>query len=290
MPDQAPPSWEDFIAAWDLFRDPMICGLVAGGALGFLSVYVFLRRMVFVSAVVTQCAGLGVALAFYAEIQLAIHIEPIFGAAVLALAATLVLLIDAQRLNMTREGFLGIIFALAGGASVLVGDRIAQEAHDIQSILFGTAVLVRPFDLNVIAITATLLLALHLWWFRGLTFASFDTVAARAQGLPVSALQMFVLISIGALVGVSTRALGALPVFAMSTLPAMAALLFGCRLRWAFAVAALFGAASGFCGYALAFFLELPVGATQTAVAGAFVALGLCAHAGRRLSVRLRAS
>ena len=288
MLEQAPPSWEDFIAAWELFRDPMICGLVSGCVLGFLSVYVFLRRMVFVSAAVTQCAGLGVALAFFAEIHLAIYIEPIFGAAILALTATLVLLIDPGRLKLTREGLLGLIFALAGGASVLVGDRIAQEAHDIQSILFGTAVLVQPFDLNVIAFTGALLLSLHLWWFRGLTFATFDTVAARVQGLPVRTLQAFLLISIGAMVGVSARALGALPVFAMSTLPAMAALLFGCSLRSAFIVGALLGATTGFCGYALAFFLEFPVGATQTAVAVVFVAFGLCARGGGRLLARMR--
>jgi len=278
------PTWAEFVAAWELFRDPMLVGLGAGLVLGYLSVYVFMRRMVFVSAAVTQSAGLGVALAFYAEIHLAISIEPIFGAASLALLATLALLVDAERLHITTEGVLGFIFAASGGAAILVGDRIAQEAHDIQGILFGTAVLVRPFDLRVILGTGAVVLALHLWWARGLTFATFDETAARVQGLPVRPLLAFVLVSIGLMVGASARALGALPVFALSTLPAMAAALMGFHIQLAFAAAALMGAASGFFGYAVAFFAETPVGATQTAMAASFVLVGVVVHAVRRLA------
>lgn len=287
MPAEAVgPTWAEFIAAWELFRAPMICGLGAGLVLGYLSVYVFMRRMVFVSAAVTQSAGLGVALAFYAEIHLAVEIEPIFGAAALALLATFALLIDAERLRITSEGVLGFIFAASGGAAVLVGDRIAQEAHDIQSILFGTAVLVRPFDLWVILGAGALVLFLHLWWHRGLSFATFDETAARVQGLPVKPLRAFVLLSIGVMVGASARALGALPVFALATLPAMAAALMGFHLSLAFAAAAVMGAASGFFGYAVAFFAETPVGATQTAVAASFVVVGVAVQGMRRLLSR----
>ena len=286
LPATGGPSWDEFVAAWELFRDPMLVGLGAGLVLGYLSVYVFMRRMVFVSAAVTQSAGLGVALAVYAEIHLATTIEPIFGAASLALLATLALLIDAERLQITSEGVLGFVFAATGGAAILVGDRIAQEAHDIQSILFGTAVLVRPFDLWVILGTGTVVLALHLWWARGLTFATFDETAARVQGLPVRSLLAFVLVSIGLMVGASARALGALPVFALSTLPAMAAALMGFHLQLAFVAAAVMGATSGFIGYAVAFFAETPVGATQTAMAACFVLIGALVHGIRRFASR----
>jgi manganese/iron transport system permease protein len=278
----AGPTWNEFVDAWELFADPMLCGLVAGLVLGYLSVYIFMRRMVFVSAAVTQSAGLGVALAFYAEIHLATEVEPIVGAAAFALMATLALVIDAERLHITSEGMLGFIFAATGGAAVLVGDRIAQEAHDIRSILFGTAVLVRPFDLWVIVIGGALVLGLHLWWRRGITFATFDETAARVQGLPVKPLRAFLLLSIGLMVGASARALGALPVFALSTLPAMAAALMGFHVNAAFAAAAAIGAASGFAGYAVAFFAETPVGATQTAFAAAMVLVGLAVNLVRR--------
>ncbi len=277
MPPESP-SWASFIAAWEIFRAPMLCALIAGSVLGFLSVYVLLRRMVFVSASITHAAALGVALAFYAQIHLGLQLEPIYGAAALSLLATLVLLIDPQRLRLSREALLGLLFAACGGAAVLVGDRIAQEAHDIRAILFGTAVMVRSLDLLLIAGAGAATIVLHLWGYRGLSFASFDPVAARVQGLPVAQLQGFILLTIGLMVGLSARALGALPVFALSTLPAMAAIVSGCRLSHCFVVATVAGGAAGFCGYALAFFLEFPVGATQTVTA---VALVLIALAGR---------
>ena len=56
------PTWSEFIEGWELFRDPVLSAAIAGAVLGYLSVYIVLRRMVFVSAAVTQSAGLGVAL------------------------------------------------------------------------------------------------------------------------------------------------------------------------------------------------------------------------------------
>jgi zinc transport system permease protein len=270
-----PSKWAEFLAGFELFRDPLLCALLAGGVLGFLSVYVVLRRMVFVSAAVAQSAGLGVALAFYAGIHLDAHVEPVLGATVMALAATLLLMTEPTRLRLTRESLLGLAYALAGGAAVLVGDRIAQEAHDIQGILFGTAVLVTPEQLHTVALAGAGVMLLHLWWYRGITFASFDRTGALVQGLPVRLLDGVLMVSIGVMVGVCARALGALPVFAFSTLSAIAALMLELRLPWTFFVATLVGAIAGVGGYLFAYFYDFPVGGSQTVLSGALVAVAM---------------
>ena len=279
-------TWAQFWDAYELFRDPMLCALIAGGVLGFLSVYVVLRRMVFVSAAVTQSAGLGVALAFFAEIHLGLHVAPTVGAVGLSLLATLLLMMEPTRLRISRESLLGLAYALTGGASILVGDRISQEAHDIQGILFGTAVLVERPQLIAVTVVGGTTLLLHLWWFRGLTFASFDRTGAMVQGLPVRMLDAVVMISIGLMVGVSARALGALPVFAFSTLSAIAALMLDLRLPWTFLLATLAGAISGLGGYLFAYFYNFPVGGSQTVLASALVVLALLARGARQLVVR----
>jgi zinc transport system permease protein len=281
-------TWAQFWDAYELFRDPMLCALIAGSVLGFLSVYVVLRRMVFVSAAVTQSAGLGVALAFYAEIHLGVHVAPTAGAVGLSLLATLLLMMEPTRLRISREGLLGLAYALTGGASILVGDRISQEAHDIQGILFGTAVLVERPQLIAVAVVGALTLLMHLWWFRGLTFASFDRTGAMVQGLPVRSLDAVLMISIGLMVGVSARALGALPVFAFSTLSAIAALVLDLRLPWTFLLATLAGALSGLGGYLFAYFYNFPVGGSQTVLASALVVLALLARGVRQLVFRNR--
>jgi zinc transport system permease protein len=277
------PSWAAFSGAWELFREPLLCALVAGAVLGFLGVFVVLRRMVFVSAGVTQSAGLGVALAFYLDIHAGLHIDPLLGAAVLALAATLVLSLDSTVLRVPRETLLGLVFALSGGGAVLLGDRISQEAHDIESILFGSAVLVRPLDLVIVLSAGALVLGVCVWWLRGLVFASFDPDAARVQGLPVALLDRTLFVCIGLMVGVSARALGSLPVFAFSVLPAAAALLLGLRLPWALAVATALGALAGVAGYLFAFFYQFPVGGSQTVIASVFVLIAIVIRVATRV-------
>lgn len=269
-------SWAEFVAGWELFRDPVLCAVAAGLVLGFLSAYIVLRRMVFVSAVTTQSAGFGVALAFYLQIHHGVGLEPSHGAVLLALLAAAALVKDPRALGLSREAMLGLVFAAAGGGAVLLDAKISQEAHEIDNILFGTAVVVEPADLHRVLVAGAVILALHLWWFRGFAFASFDPVVARVQRVPVRLLDTLLFASIGVMVGVSTQALGALPVFALSTLPGIAALMVARGpLLVPFLLAAALGAISGGLGYLLSFFENLPVGASQAVVAAGFVALAV---------------
>lgn len=265
------PGLGEFLEAWPLFRDPILCAVFAGLVLGYLGVFVVARRMVFVTATLTQSAGLGVALAFFAGIHLGFSPPPVVGAIVASGLASLVLSLPVGRLRISRESLLAFVWLISAGAALLVGARITQEAHDIATILFGTAVLVRPEDLRLVIGSSLVVGGVAIWLLPGLVFAGFDPEGARVQRIPARALDFGFLLLVTVQVAVSTRALGALPVFAFSVLPAIAALLLSSRLAVIFPVAAILGALSGFGGYVLAFFLSFPVGAMQTAVAAGFV-------------------
>lgn len=268
------PTWSQFVDGWELFRAPVYAAGLAGAILGFLSVYVVLRRMVFVSAAITQGAGLGVALSFFVAIRFGWSISPSTGATLISLVVAAAAARDWQHLRLSREMVLGLAFAMASGLAVVVGSRITQEAHDIQAILFGSAVVVTPEDLRALVIVSAIVIALQAWWYRGFTFASFDPLTARVHGLPVRLLDLALLVSIALVVARVASTLGALPAFALSTMPGVAAAL--CSrgpLLVTFAIAAAIGATAGVGGYLLAFFGEFPVGATQTVLAALAVAL-----------------
>ena len=282
MPDSGP-SLAEFVQGFQLgiYTEPIYCGLLAGLLLGWLGVYVVLRRMVFITAAVSQAAGLGVALAFYAQIHLALQVPELAGALLVALLAGALLSLPIDRLPLSREGLLGVAYLSAWALAIIVGDRISQEAHDIAAILFGSAVLVRSADLHALAVVAAGAELFHAAFHRGVHFALFDPEGARVQRVPVRRLELAGLLWIALSVAVATRALGVLPVFAFAVMPAVAALLVFERLRWVLGAAALLGALSGGGGYLLAFFLELPVGACQTAAAALGVVLALFARAAR---------
>jgi zinc transport system permease protein len=91
------------------------------------------------------------------------------------------------------------------------------------------------------------------------------------------------------MIGQTARALGALPAFALSTLPAIAALQLARGPLWVpFVVGALAGALAGVGGYVAAFFFGLPVGSAQTVLAALLVGAAVVIRLAVRGMGRLR--
>lgn len=269
-------SLKGFWEAWELFREPALAGAIAGALLGFLGVYVVLRRMVFLSAALSQCAGLGVTLSFYLQHLLgatAVWLSPQLGAVGLTVAATLILTIEKPVIASRRDGILGLTYLVGSSGALAVGTRIVQESHDINAILFGSAVVVLPEDFQEVLYLALGLFFLHLWWRRGFILASFDPDGARVRKLPVGTLNTLLLLSVAGAISICTRILGALPVFAFSVLPALAAIRLASNVSRALLIATVVGAVSGLGGYVLAYLYRLPVGASQALTAAGFVVL-----------------
>lgn len=273
-----------FFDAWELFRDPALAGTLAGGLLGLLGVYVVVRRMVFLSAALSQAAGLGVAGAWFAQIHLGISAAvatPTVGATVASLVAAAAMLAGRSNLAARRDGMLGWVYLVGAAGTLAIGTRIVQEVQDIETILFGSAVAVLPEDLTrVVALTVAVGL-LHAWLHRGFVQVTLDPDAARVRGLPSRWLGVLLIATLALSVSVCTRVLGALPVFAFTVLPPMAALRLAPNLPRALVVSALLGATAGFAGYLVAFRLQLPVGASQALVAAGLAGVAAALQWGR---------
>lgn len=269
-------SLADFFSAWELFRDASTAGALAGAALGLMGVYIVLRRMVFVSAALSQAAGLGVSLAFYAQLQWGLAgflVSPTVGALVMTIVAMLLLTLDRSGQGGRRDSLLGLAYLAGAAMSLALSTRIAQTVHDVESLLFGTAVAVVPEDFWRIAFVTVGVGALHLWWRRGFIQTAFDRDGAKVRGLPVRWLELALLGTVALTISVCTRVLGALPVFAFTVLPAMAGVRVASSIPQAMSIATVAGALAGFGGYVLAYVGQLPVGASQTLAALAFVVL-----------------
>jgi zinc transport system permease protein len=287
MPD--PPTIGGFFASWELYRDPVLAGMLSGAMLGLVGVYVVLRRLVFLSAAISQTAGLGVALTFWMSLYLGLPaalVSPTFGASVLAIGTALLVVLGPGRASALRDSLLGVAFLAGAAGALALGTRIVEELHDIKTVLFGSAVAVLPEDLWLIAAVAAVVLVLHTWWWRGVSQVAFDPDGARVRRLPVRALEVFFLVTLAVAISVSTRILGALPTFAFSVLPGVAAVRVSPNVPSALALAVGFGTASGFGGYLAAFLFELPVGASQTLTALGFAAVVEVAARLRHLSLR----
>ncbi len=282
-------SFGEFIRSYFLWRDPMIVGAVSGAICGFLGVYVVLRRIVFVGAMLSQVSSFGVALAFYLQGFSALSlfqslIDPFALSLVMTGAAALFFALNREFFRISQEGVIGFGYLLASGIVVIIADRITHEAHDIADILFGSAVVVDPKEVYIVPAVAIVAILIHWIFFKDFIFVSFDPETARLFKYPVRILNTVLLLTVGVVIAVTTRALGALPVFALVVLPALTALFLTEKLNWVFVLAVLIGILSAVLGYYFSFILSLPTGASITSSASLFFLLGVIWQEGRLLS------
>jgi zinc transport system permease protein len=266
----------DFLAAKEIWEIPLAASVVAGALLGFLGVYVVLRRIVFVSAALTQLSTLGLVATLLVEERVHIeteHASEQLGVAILVSVAGALVLGALRTRRLPAEAGVGGAWVVASAAVVLGASQLVHAAHDLGGLVFGNAVAVPVGDLAVIAIVALVCTVVHALFAKELAFVSFDPETALSLGMPVRRWDAVLFLTIGLAIPVTARALGALPVFAFLTLPASAALLARVGFRPAFALGGAIGVVSAAAGYVLSWIWEIPTGATMVVIAAAFFAL-----------------
>jgi zinc transport system permease protein len=274
-----------FFQSWDLWGGAVVAGMVAGAVCGFIGIYVILHRIVFVSAAMSEVSGLGVMIAFWLAqnqtVDTSHHTEDVLPLAFAAIFTGIFSAMVAGRASSragdrskSAESFIGAVYLLSAAGLLLVSDRVTQGAHDVANVLFGNAVIVDTPHLALLLAVCIPVFVLHAWLRKDILFASFDPAMAQTLGYPVVALRIFLLVSLGVVISIGTRTIGALPVFSFSVLPPIACLALFRDLRSSFWASAGIGAASAFLGYLASFLFSFPTGACMTAAAGAFVLLG----------------
>ncbi len=252
------------ISFWEasfLWRDPLIAASLGAFLCSLAGVYIVLKRSAFVGAAVSQAAGFGVVLALLAPHVVGVEVPPL-GAGILAgtLSAGL-FAVSRKGGRVGVESSIALAYVIAGAGSLLLGTFLTHEYESVHSLLFGDAVAAPPDELLALGGAALGLTLLHLGLGRKFIFVSFDPETAEAMGLAVRRYNAALYFSVGLSIAVATRALGALPVFALTIIPAAGGLLLFDRLRAVFAYAIATAIGSALVGYYLSFVWEKPTGA-----------------------------
>jgi zinc transport system permease protein len=95
------------------------------------------------------------------------------------------------------------------------------------------------------------------------------------QGVGVFRYELLLNLTTAVVISVATRAVGALPVFAFTVIPAAAALMITERMRLTIALSIVFAVVAAAVGYYVSWVEQLPTGATMVVVASIFLAPGL---------------
>jgi zinc transport system permease protein len=272
--------WESYF----LWRDPLLVAVIAAALCAFVGVYIVLKRIVFVSAAMSQASGVGVALAFLlcSVMQIDPHHAPLwlhplwYATAFAALVAALFSFNLGHR-RLAGETVVGLGYLISAACVILIlnSPRVTQEAHEVNDLLYGNAVVATPAQLTIMALAAVVVAVVHLLFGKEFRFTMFDAEMARTLGLRTRGWSLLLFLTFALAISVSTRAIGALPVFAFMVIPPAVGLLLADRMWAVFAVSIGVGSLSAFLGYYASFRWSLPTGASMVVVSAIFLVPGL---------------
>ena len=256
----------EFINNFFLWRDAIIVAAASGIICGFLGVYVVLRRIVFVSAALTQVSALGVVLAFYLQSLLLVSfidfINPFLFSVLITVLVGLFFSLDKGFYPISMEGVIGFVFLVSSSLIILLSDKITVGKHELNNILFGSAVVVESVDMFIIPFLSLSVLILNVILFKDFVFVSYDPETAKLYKYPTRFINFLFFAVLAIVLAMTTRALGALTVFSLLVLPALSAHYLSRNLKTIFTFSSIIGLLSAILGYFFSFLFSLPTGAT----------------------------
>lgn len=253
-----------FFENFDIWRNAVAVLMISGAALSFAGVWISLRKSVFLPLVVSSFSSLGVVVSFLLADLSGITLSPYLFSLIFAIA------ISFYFANPRYGALKGqvAVYLISSALIFIAGNFIRADLHDIDSILFGTAVLADTEDIIFVSAGAVILFAVFAIFYPKFLFVSFDPESAPAFGINTKLYDTISYALFAIMISVASRAAGAFPVFGLTILPALTGLNLGKSMKTVFIISIAAAVISAFAGYYASFVLEIPTGASVVAVAG----------------------
>ena len=264
---------------------PFLGLLCIAGIHVYLGYHVVEREVIFVDLSLAQMAVMGAAVASLWGWDPHEQGTYLFAVGFTVIGAAVFSLTRSERGRIPQEAVIGIVYAVAAAATVLILNNAPHGAEHIRDVLVGQLLAVGAPEVGRLAALYVVIGALHFAWRGRLLAISHDAAAARAAGLNVKLWDFLFYLTFGLTVTASVELGGVLVVFSYLIVPSVTAMLFaervGPRLAIAWVVAAL-ASALGMLG---SIWLAAPPGASVVCAFGLLLAIAAAVRplvAGRR--------
>jgi zinc/manganese transport system permease protein len=248
-----------------------LISLITGLFLSYLGVHVVGRGIVFVDLALGQISSFGGAVAAFVGFGLT-TIPVIFT----LLGALLISLIDIRDKRLKLEAVIGIIYAFASAATVMLISKTPHGDSDIQEVLFGNILSVNKSQMTITCIVFGALMLLHLFFqkkFFALT-ESFEAQNIEIKGFNIWNFLFY--ISIGLSIVFAVRISGVIPVFSYLIIPSVCAIILSRSNKGVVIIAMLVSFFGTFVGLNVSFHFDFPAGSSIVAtLGGCFILVSL---------------
>ena len=261
---------------------PFTACLVVIGIHTYLGVHVLARQVIFVDLALAQVAALGAAVAFVIGLEAGSAAAYALALVFTLLGAALFAVTRTHRHDGSQEAVIGIVYAVAAAAAILVMDRLPHGAEEIKALLVGSILWVSWSKVLVTAALYAVIGALHWLWRERLLTISHDPAEAERRGYRIRLWDFLFYATFGVVVTRSVHIVGVLLVFCFLIVPAVGASLFASTLRSRLLLGWLMGTLVSMVGCTVSYLWDLPTGAAVACTFGGALAVLALARTARR--------
>jgi zinc/manganese transport system permease protein len=255
----------DTIRILEFLAAPIVASLIIAGIHAYLGLHVVERGVIFVDLSLAQIASLGATIA---------ALVPAFGgephsagvywmSLVFTLIGALIFsLVKSQRAKIPQEAIIGITYAVASAAVVVVMSKAPGEAEHLRDMLVGNILSVQWEEVRHTAVVYLVIAVFHYLFRRKFLEISMDPAGAQARGVRVRLWDFLFYASFGLVVTRSVAIAGVLLVFCYLIVPSVGGMLFSSRIGPRLAIGWTMGAIVSMLGMYFSVLFDLPTGAT----------------------------
>jgi zinc/manganese transport system permease protein len=257
----------------------------------YLGIHVIARKVIFVDLALAQIAALG------ATYALTLGYDPnadAFEVSLFSLAFTFVgagafAIARMRREKVPQEAFIGIIYAAASAAAILILSKSATGGEELKHMLVGDVLLVSfPSILNM-ALLYGIIGVFHILFRKKFLAISLDPEAAEHSGIRIRFWDILFYMSFGVVITKSVAIVGVLLVFSYLVVPAVIAQMWCDSVRSRLLVGWVVAIVASTAGILWSFDSDYPTGPAVVVMLAIFLVLSSIVYYVLHARARLRA-
>jgi zinc/manganese transport system permease protein len=217
----------EFLLEWRWMLAPLLACLILSITHVYLGIHVVARKVIFVDLALAQIAALGATyattLGYDANNAGDDLVVALFSLAFTFAGAGLFSIARMRKERVPQEAFIGIVYAAASAAAVLILSKSPTGGEELKHMLVGDILLVSIPTIINDAILYSLVGIFHIAFRRRFLAISVDAEAAQASGINIRVWDLLFYMTFGVLVTRSVAIAGVLLVFSYLVIPAVIA-------------------------------------------------------------------
>lgn len=255
----------------------LFTSVLVGSLCSLIGVFVVLKGFSFIGAGTAHSAFAGVTLGYL------LGLNPLLFAVIFGVGTVWIIGFLEQRGKMKLDVSTGIFYTFTMALAILFIGLMKAYNAEVYGYLFGSILSVTQTEIWIMAGATFPLVAIVFLFYKEFHFITFDPETAEASGIPAKSLSYLLLTLIALTIVISLKAVGAILVFALITIPAATAYQLTHSLRTMILCSLIVGTGSSLGGVLLSYGFDLPSGPTIVLLATAIFFLSTLFSPKRRV-------